>query len=118
MKYLIIISLLYNSQILAIDVNPEKVCFTKDEELKLRQISMDEEICQIKLRTLNDLSQIDNQIIQEEKNSTDLFKKELVIQQQVLESEKSKTKWQKWLYLIGGVVIGGLAGFTYSQVKK
>lgn len=115
---LFIIALFTITNLQAVEVKDNKVCFEKSEEIQVRQLVLDGEACKEVAATWKSLSEVNENLYKNESELNTTYKDQIEVVNKQLESEKSKSKWNKIIYFIGGIVVGGLAGFTYSQVRK
>lgn len=115
---LFIITMFTITSLQAVEVKDNQVCFEKVEEVMARQLVLNGEACADIANTWQSLAEVNEGLYKNETELNTTYQDQIKVVNNQLESEKTKNKWNKVLYFIGGLVVGGLAGFTYSQVRK
>ncbi len=114
MKYLILA--LFTLNAVAVEIKDNDVCFTKPEEIKLRQIALDKESCERKEIKLRDLMVADADLLKNKDSQIQIHKQteyELIKKQERLEKQSTM---EKTLWFIGGVLAGGASIYLGSKV--
>lgn len=92
--------------VLALEVTDLKVSFTKDEEIRIRQMVLDGENCADISNHWQSLAEVNEGLLDQQTQLTETYK----IKADELASQNTKASFMKYIYIITGGAVGYFVG--------